>query len=277
MPCAVARTSKPRSIVSPTASIAPASLPDIYDAALDAILDTLDCRSASILRFDDAGVMRFVAWRGLSESYRKAVDGHSPWKAGERNPEPICIDDVDKADLPDDLRKTHPLGRHPGARLHSDHRAMAQTIGKFMTYYDSPRAFDRETIELAVTVARQLGFSLERAQAEISRRAALEALRESEERLRAVFNSSAVGVAILTPDARFIEANDAFSEISGYSGEELRFAQFCEPDASRRLRLDAGAYRRSPGRPIVELRDRKALSAQGRFDHLGAEQRIAYA
>ena len=80
------------------------SLPDIYDAALDAILDTLGCRSASILRFDDADVMRFVAWRGLSEDYRKAVDGHSPWKAGDRNPEPICIGDVEKADLPDDLR-----------------------------------------------------------------------------------------------------------------------------------------------------------------------------
>ena len=114
--------SKRRSTVSPTAFIARVHLPDIYEAALDAIVDTLGCRSASILRFDDAGVMRFVAWRGLSEAYRNAVDGHSPWKAGERNPEPICIDDVDKADLPDDLRKTHPRGRHSRARFHSDHR-----------------------------------------------------------------------------------------------------------------------------------------------------------
>ena len=33
---------------------------------------------------DEAGAMRFVAWRGLSDRYRAAVDGHSPW-ADRRN------------------------------------------------------------------------------------------------------------------------------------------------------------------------------------------------
>ena len=105
----------------------------------------------------------------------------------------------------------------------------------------------------------------------------MEALRESEERLRAVFNSSAVGVAVLTPDARFIEANDAFSEISGYSGEELRSrdsASLTHPDdcASMQAHIDDLLAGRS-----IELRYRKAISAQGRLDHLGAEQRIAHA
>lgn len=218
------------------------SLDDVYQAALDAILGTLDCRSASILRFDRDGVMRFVAWRGLSDTYRRAVDGHSPWKAGERNPEPICVDDIDKADMPDDLRATI---RNEGIRALAfiPITANGATVGKFMTYYDSPRAFDHETIELAVTVARQLGFSLERAQAEASRRIAEEALRDSEERLRAVFNSSAVGVAVLTPQARFIEANDAFTDITGFDGEELRTldsASLTHPDdcASMQAHID---------------------------------------
>jgi PAS domain S-box-containing protein len=218
------------------------SLDDIYQAALDAILGTLDCRSASILRFDRNNVMRFVAWRGLSDAYRHAVDGHSPWKAGERNPEPICVDDIEKADMPDDLRATI-RGEGIRALAFIPITANGATIGKFMTYYDTPRAFDREMIELAVTVARQLGFSLERAQADASRRVAEEALRESEERLRAVFNSSAVGVAVLTPEARFIEANDAFTEITGYSGEELRMldsASLTHPDdcASMQSHID---------------------------------------
>jgi hypothetical protein len=43
------------------------SLPDVYDAGLDAILAALACERASILLFDDSLVMRFVGWRGLSD------------------------------------------------------------------------------------------------------------------------------------------------------------------------------------------------------------------
>src|SRR5581483_6547491 len=58
-----------------------AGTPDeIYEAGLDAILRILRCDRASILLFDDHKAMRFVAWRNLSAGYRRAVDGHSPWK-----------------------------------------------------------------------------------------------------------------------------------------------------------------------------------------------------
>ena len=218
------------------------SLDDIYQAALDAILDTLNCRSAAILHADAEGAQRFVAWRGLSDAYRQAVEGHSPWKTGERNPQPVCIGDIERADFSDSLRAAL---RMEGIRAlcFIPITAGGAVIGKFTTYYDTPRDFDRETIELAVTVARELGFSLERAQADTCRRIAEEALRESEERLRAVFNSSAVGVAVLTPQAHFIESNDAFTDITGYSGEELRLldsASLTHPDdrASMQAHID---------------------------------------
>ena len=59
-----------------------ASLPDVYDAGLDAILAALACERASILLFDDSDVMRFVGWRGLSDGYGSAIEGHSPWEQG---------------------------------------------------------------------------------------------------------------------------------------------------------------------------------------------------
>src|SRR4029079_6921648 len=64
---------------------------DIYDAALDSITFALRCDRASILLFDNMGVMRFAAWRGLSDGYRWAVEGHSPWTRDVKNPEPVCI------------------------------------------------------------------------------------------------------------------------------------------------------------------------------------------
>ena len=54
-------------------------LEDIYTAALNAIESGLNVERASILLFDRDGVMRFKAWRGLSDAYRNAVEGHTPW------------------------------------------------------------------------------------------------------------------------------------------------------------------------------------------------------
>jgi PAS domain S-box-containing protein len=50
---------------------------------------------------------------------------------------------------------------------------------------------------------------------------AQEALRESEQRLRAIFEQAAVGIAISELDGRLAEVNAKFVEILGYSAEEL--------------------------------------------------------
>jgi PAS domain S-box-containing protein len=198
-----------------------ASLNDSYDAGLNAIIDMLDCKAASILRFDRDGVMRFVAWRELSDSYRNAVDGHSPWTQGEAEPEPIFISDIDQADLPDALRDTV---RSEGIRALAflPLTCAGKLSGKFMAYYDTAQQFDRRRVDLALIVSRQLGFSMERADSDERRQSAEEALRQSEERLRGVFDSPAIGVAVLKPDGRFIEFNDAFNELCGYDATELR-------------------------------------------------------
>src|SRR4029079_11037666 len=52
---------------------------------------------------------------------------------------------------------------------------------KFMTYYGHPHQFSDAERALAVTIARQLGFSIERRRAEQERDAAQDALRAREE------------------------------------------------------------------------------------------------
>ena len=73
------------------------SLGDVYIAALDAIQRALRCERASILLFDGNGVMRFAAWRNLSDGYRAAVEGHSPWTADAEDPQPILLSDTEHA------------------------------------------------------------------------------------------------------------------------------------------------------------------------------------
>ena len=58
-------------------------------------------------------------------------------------------------------------------------------------------------------------------------------MRESGERVHAVFNQAAVGIAIVSLDGRFLEANQKFSDILGYSIDELRnltFLNLTHPD-----------------------------------------------
>jgi len=53
------------------------------------------------------------------------------------------------------------------------------------------------------------------------RRQAQEALREREERLRAIFNNADVGIVVVNPQGRFIQVNSTWTEMLGWSAGEL--------------------------------------------------------
>lgn len=156
---------------------------DTYDAALAAIFSAFSCNRASILLFDDAGVMRFVAWRGLSEHYRATLEGHSPWKPGDRDPEAIFVTDIDATDEPEPVKA---VIRGEGIRGLAFIPLVSKgtVVGKFLIYYPSPHVFVDHEVDLAVTIARQLGFSIERLHAEKARGIAEQELRRSEDLLR---------------------------------------------------------------------------------------------
>src|SRR5207248_1477333 len=189
------------------------SLSEIYQAALDAVRTVLRCDHASIRLFDEKEVMRFVAWHDLSKRYRNAVEGHSPWRADAKNPQPVCISDVDLADLP---KKLKAAVRSEGIRAANFIPLIAdrKLIGKFMAYYNKPHTFSDSELTLALTVARQLTLGIEQKRAE-------QALRESEERLRAIINQSNAGIASCDLNGRFVFANKRFREMLGYTSAEL--------------------------------------------------------
>src|SRR5262249_43030452 len=124
------------------------SLDDIYDAALEAILNALRCTRASILLFDAEGVMRFVRWHGLSDGYRQTVEGHSPWTTEDSSPTPFCMSDITSADLDDALKQTI-AAEGIGALAFIPLMADGRLAGKFMVYYDEPHEFACSEIDLA--------------------------------------------------------------------------------------------------------------------------------
>jgi PAS domain S-box-containing protein len=166
------------------------SLDQVYNAALDAIVSALQCTRASILLYDEHKVMRFVGWRGLSEKYRKATEGHSPWKPQDESPEPVCVADAAGADFGPELKsviREEGIGALAFIPLLSRGRLM----GKFMAYFDAPHAFTQEEIDLGQSIARQLAFG-------IDRRTADEEVRRSEERFRKLAETLDAEVRIRT-------------------------------------------------------------------------------
>jgi PAS domain S-box-containing protein len=192
------------------------SLTDVYDAALDAIRRALGCERASVLLFDETGVMRFVAWSGLSENYRRVVDGHSPWTRDAVDPEPICIGDIGASDILDPLRTTI-KAEGIAATAFIPLVFEGKLVGKFMAYYDAPHIFSQADIDLAVTIARQLGFSVQRLRSDDARRQAEHANRL----LASIVESSDDAVVSKDLNGIVTSWNLAAQRIFGYTAEEM--------------------------------------------------------
>ena len=182
----------------------------VYDAALDAIVRILSCDRASILLFDAHSVMRFVGWRSLSDGYLRAVDGHSPWKPDAKAACPICIEDIEKAgDLSNELRELVRAERI-AALAFIPIFAGDKLIGKFMAYYNAPHVFAPREIEAGITIARQLGFGLERLRGEEARR-----------HLATIVETSDDAIISKNLDGVIQTWNRGAERIFGYTAEEI--------------------------------------------------------
>ncbi len=139
-----------------------ATLAEIYRVALEAITKVSGSPRASILLFDREGVLQFEAWRGLSDAYRAAVAGHTPWKPGQPAPAPIFVDDV---------RNDPSLASYLAVFESEGIRALAffplvtggGTIGKVMVYFDdAPHVFEEELALLLQDIAAHAAFAVDR-------------------------------------------------------------------------------------------------------------------
>jgi PAS domain S-box-containing protein len=181
---------------------------EIHEAALDALQSTLRADRASVLLFDPDGVMRFKAWRGLSEAYRARTEGHSPWPADATDPQPVLVPDVMEEPSLEGLLDTivsegiHALAFIPlvsGGRL----------LGVFMIYFDTPHRFSDEEIQLSRAIAAHIAFAIQRRRAE-------DELRRSRDELSVILQGVADGITVQDRTGRLVYANNAAARASGF-------------------------------------------------------------
>lgn len=137
------------------------ALHEIYNLALDAICRSQSADRAAVLVTDGQGVMRFTASRGLSESYRHAVEGHSPWDREATNFRSLTISDVSAASLEAPILAAIEA-EGIAALAFIPLMDKKRLLGKFVVYYNRPHAFELHELRPAETIASQVAFAIER-------------------------------------------------------------------------------------------------------------------
>jgi len=190
------------------------SVKDICEAAIQGVMKVMDCDRASISPFGEDSRAHFAAWYGLSEDYRKIVESHCPWWRHGTDTEPICLPDIEKADLPEDLRST---------TLDNGIRAVACfplvgngcLLGQYTAYFTQPR----ELVNGEITFGKILADHLVTA---INRLRSVEELNLSEQRLRRIIEANPVPTIITSMSDGLVKySNQPVAELFRVTCEEI--------------------------------------------------------
>jgi PAS domain S-box-containing protein len=203
----------------------------VLEAALDAVRGALGVEKAAVLLFDAAGTMRFRAWRGLSQQYRAAVEGHSPWAPCDPDPRPVLVGDA-RSDPSLAGYRALLEGEGIGALAFVPLVDQGRLLGKMMVYRDTPRPWGQDEVHLAQTVAGHVA-------AAVARRAAAEALARQHGLLEAVVQGTSDPIWVKDTAGRYVLLNGPGATMAGLSPERRSEAvgrtaeEFFPPEAAK--------------------------------------------
>ena len=170
-----------------------------------------------------------AAWCGHAADYLKGIKVEVQGELG-KGPTGTCIREK-RAVVNDDFA-TNPLT--------SPWREMAQqygfrssasfpifhggnVVGAFTLYASEPNAFDAEQVRLLEALSADLSYALDALNQEQLRIRTEQALRESEERFRNMFERHNAVMLLVEPETgKVVDANPAAAEYYGYSRDQLR-------------------------------------------------------
>jgi PAS domain S-box-containing protein len=223
------------------------SLEELFDEAVETLIQATGADRGAVLLCDDDGVMRFQASIGLSDAYRSQTEGHSPWPTDAVDPEPVLVADVAQAGfdaaLEAAVRAEGIVALAFVPLVHGE-----RLLGKFMLYRDEPHEWGERKIRLCRTIANHLASATVRTRAR-------RALQASREQLETIMRTVDEGIIVQSSDGRLVYANDAAARVIGFESTADLIASDRSETLARFEMLDEDG---SP-LPVDELPGRLAL------------------
>ncbi len=121
----------------------------------------LDSPRSALLVFGHDGICRFVSARGLSDDYQRAVEGHCPWREGERAVTPIVVNDARTAPAFADYAALF-ARESIGALAFIPLCTERGVVGKVMLYAHQPGGITPAVLDAAQDVAGCAGVAVGR-------------------------------------------------------------------------------------------------------------------
>ncbi len=197
------------------------ALPGILTAAVRLIEGQYPATMCSVLLLSSDGKhLRHGAAIRLPDGYTQAIDGAAigptagscGTAAFERRN--VTVSDIETDPLWENYRH---LAREYGLRACWSvpfYATDGKVLGTFAAYAQEPHTPDTAELELLHSCARMVGIAVEHHNV-------YQALRLSEERVRATFTAAAPGIVSISMEGRVTLANPAYCRIVGYSEQEL--------------------------------------------------------
>jgi len=184
-----------------------------YEATLTGFHEAFGLDRVSILVADRNGASRFVAWRGLSEHFRRSVEDHAFWATDAPNPQPVVVADLEQDPGLGLLRST---ALAEGVRAFAAVPLVVQhrVIGKCMLYFDEPCTLSKDDLAFAQSIARTAAFAIERQRATSD-------VWTSAHLLRAIVEATPDAVFVKDLRGRYLLTNPAIAAFAGQNPDAM--------------------------------------------------------
>lgn len=179
-----------------------------------------------------------VAQGGRGQDYVTKIKAYADDRPEGHGPAGTCIREGKPSIFNDFMNDPRARPWNEAARVYGLRAAAAlpirfngKVIGALIVYTGEEKIFRDEEIALLDEIAASVSFALDHLEQERKRRQSEASLREREAQYRAVIETTPDGFYVSDGEGRFLEINDAYLRLSGYSRRELLGMRIADVDA----------------------------------------------